>query len=88
MTGCVPTLTLSTPYEGAEGDVITLTGTFFTGARRVIFNVFTDASTFSVDSDTQITVQVPAGLTPGDGTIEVVTARGVTPRYFDFTVLP
>ncbi len=87
-TGCVPTLTLSTPYEGAEGDVITLTGTFFTGARRVIFNVFTDASTFSVDSDTQITVQVPAGLTPGDGTNEVVTARGVTPRYFDFTVLP
>ncbi len=68
--------------------MITLTGTFFTGARRVIFNVFTDASTFSVDSDTQITVQVPAGLTPGDGTIEVVTARGVTPRYFDFTVLP
>jgi hypothetical protein len=88
ITGCVPTLTLSTPYEGAEGDVITLTGTNFLDVRRVIFNVFTDASTFSVDSDTQITVQVPAGLTPGDGAIEVVTARGVTPRYFDFTVLP
>jgi len=87
-TGCVPTLTLSTPYEGAEGDVVTLTGTFFTGARRVIFNVFTDATSFSVDSDTTISVQVPAGLTPGDGTIEVVTARGTTPRYFDFTVLP
>jgi len=87
-TGCVPTLTLSSPYEGAEGDVVTLTGTFFTGARRVIFNVFTDATSFSVDSDTTISVQVPAGLTPGDGTIEVVTARGTTPRYFDFTVLP
>jgi hypothetical protein len=87
-TACVPTLSGISPYEGAEGDVITLTGTNFTGALRVIFNVFTNAVTFSVDSDTQITVQIPAGLTAGDGTIEVVTPKGVTPRWFDFGVLP
>jgi hypothetical protein len=85
---CVPILTLSTPYQGVAGDVIILTGTNFTGATRVIFNIFTDATVFSVDLDTQITVQVPTGLTPGDGTIEVETPGGVSARYFDFTVLP
>lgn len=87
-SGCVPTLTGISPYAGAEGDVITLTGTNFTGALRVIFNVFTNATTFNVDSDTQITVQVPAGLTAGEGTLEVVTPGGITARWFDFEVLP
>jgi hypothetical protein len=87
-TSCVPTLTLSNPYQGSANDVVVLTGTYFTGATRVIFNVFTDATSFSVDSDTQITVQVPTGLTPGDGTIEVETPGGVSARYYDFTVLP
>ena len=87
-TGCVPTLTAISPYDGAEGDVITLTGTNFTGALRVIFNVFTNAITFNVDSDTQISVQIPGGLTVGDGTIEVVTPGGITARWFDFGVLP
>jgi hypothetical protein len=76
------------PYEGAEGDVITLTGTNFTGVTQVIFNVFTAATVFAADSDTQISVQVPGGLTVGDGTIEVKTPRGVSARYFDFYVLP
>ncbi|CAB4529554.1 unannotated protein [freshwater metagenome] len=87
-SGCTPTITAISPYEGSEGDLITLTGTNFTDAVRVIFNVFTNAGTFSVDSDTQITVQIPAGLTIGDGTIEVVTPGGTTPRWFDFGVLP
>lgn len=87
-SGCTPNITAISPYEGAEGDVIVLTGINFTGAVRVIFNVFTNASTFIVDSDTQISVQVPAGLTVGDGTIEVVTPYGTTPRWFDFGVLP
>jgi hypothetical protein len=76
------------PHAISIGSQLGYTGTFFTGATRVIFNVFTNATSFNVDSDTSITVQVPAGLTPGDGTIEVVTARGTTARYFDFTVLP
>jgi hypothetical protein len=88
VTGCTPKITAISPYEGAEGDVITLTGINFTGAIRVIFNVFTNALTFSADSDTQITVQIPSGLTVGDGTIEVVTPGGTTPRWYDFGVLP
>jgi hypothetical protein len=88
LSGCVPTITSVAPYEGAEGDVITLTGTNFTGVTQVVFNVFTAATVFAADSDTQITVQVPGGLTVGDGTIEVKTPRGVSPRYFDFYVLP
>jgi hypothetical protein len=88
VTGCTPKITAINPYEGAEGDVITLAGINFTGAIRVIFNVFTNAVTFSVDSDTQITVQIPAGLTAGDGAIEVVTPGGTTPRWYDFGVLP
>jgi hypothetical protein len=87
-TGCVPTVTLSTPFQGTSGDIIILTGTNFTGARRVIFNIFTDAPTFTVDLDTTITVMVPDGLAIGDGTIEVETPGGVSARYFDFTVLP
>jgi hypothetical protein len=87
-SGCVPTLTLSTPYESIVGENIVLTGTNFTAPARVIFNVFTEATIINVDSETQITVQVPEGLTPGDGTIEVVTRGGTTARYFDFTVLP
>jgi hypothetical protein len=87
-TGCVPTVTLSTPFQGTSGDIIILTGTNFTGAKRVIFNIFTDAPTFTVDLDTTITVMVPDGLAVGDGTIEVETPGGVSARYFDFTVLP
>jgi hypothetical protein len=86
-TGCVPTITGVSVYEASEGDPIVLTGKFFTGATRVIFNVFTEASVFNVDSDTQITVQVPVGLAIGDGRIEVVTPRGITPAWWDFAVI-
>jgi hypothetical protein len=83
----VPTITGVSVYEASEGDPIVLTGKFFTGATRVIFNVFTEASVFNVDSDTQITVQVPVGLAIGDGRIEVVTPRGITPAWWDFAVI-
>jgi hypothetical protein len=89
-SGCVPTLTLATPSSGYPGDVIILTGTQFTGVTGVLFNVFTPAITFNADSDTQITVQVPAGLvTNSNDSIEVVTPGGISSRNFDiFTVLP
>jgi hypothetical protein len=50
----------------------------------------TPAITFNADSDTQITVQVPAGLvTNSNDSIEVVTPGGISSRNFDiFTVLP
>ena len=64
-----------------------ITGKNFTGTSKVIFNVFTEASNFSVDSDTQITVQVPAGLPAGETGIEVVAPGGTSARYFDLEVL-
>jgi hypothetical protein len=71
--------------------MLVLTGINFTGAIRVVFNVFTNATTFSNDSstpDTQITVQVPTGLNVGEVGIEVVTPGGTSPRNFDFELLP
>ena len=88
-TGCAPTITLATPDSARAGDVIVLTGTQFTNVLRVIFNVFYDATTFNADSATQITVEVPVGVTPSamDG-IEVVTSGGTSMRFYDFTILP
>jgi uncharacterized repeat protein (TIGR02543 family) len=88
-TVVAPVITLATPDNGRPGDVIVLTGKGFTGLTRVIFNVFTDATTFTVDLDTQITVEIPAGVTPTalDG-IDVVAAGGASMRFYDFTILP
>jgi hypothetical protein len=88
-TGCAPTITLANPDSARAGDVIVLTGTQFINVLRVIFNVFYDATTFNADSDTQITVEVPAGVAPTamDG-IEVVTSGGTSMRFYDFTILP
>lgn len=86
-SGCVPTITLISPFTGYVGDIIVLTGTNFTGTTKVIFNVFTEASNFTVDSDTQITVQIPSGLPAGETGIEVVAPGGTSSRNFDLEIL-
>lgn len=86
-TGCVPEIRLIAPFSAFVGDIIVLTGINFTGTTKVVFNVFTDAINFTVDSDIQITVQVPAGLSPGECGIEVVAPGGVSFRNLDFEVL-
>jgi hypothetical protein len=86
-TGCVPTITLVTPFTGYVGDIIALTGTNLTGTTKVIFNVFTEAVNFTVDSDTQITVQIPVGLPAGEMGIEVVAPGGTSARNFDLEIL-
>src|SRR5438093_3474462 len=48
-----PTIGSFTPTSGSAGTSVTITGTGFAGATAVTFNGA--ASTFSVDSDTQIT---------------------------------
>jgi hypothetical protein len=90
-SNCTPRIDSISAYTGYVGDMLVLTGINFTGATKVIFNVFTNASTFSNDPstpDTQITVQVPAGLNPGEVGIEVTTPGGTSPRNFDFELLP
>jgi hypothetical protein len=86
-TGCVPRILSLDFYTRYVGDMLVITGINFTGTTQVIFNVFTQATNFSVDSDTQITVQVPAGLPAGETGIEVVAPGGTSARNFDLEVL-
>jgi hypothetical protein len=72
-----PTVTHISTGAGpaAGGNTVVITGTGFIGVSAVKFGT-TPASTFTVDSDTQITVTVPAGSA---GTVDViVTTSGGT----------
>ena len=78
-----PTITSFTPTSGVVGSVVTITGTSLTGASDVKFNT-TSATTFTVNSATQITATVPTGATTGK--ISVTTAGGTAQSSNDFTV--
>jgi hypothetical protein len=52
------------PTSGAVGTVVTITGTEFTGASKVTFGGVA-ATTFTVNSATQITATVPTGAKTG-----------------------
>ena len=60
----------------AGGDIVTITGSGFTGATGVNFGS-TSATTFQVNSDSQITVTSPIGT--GTVDITVVTPAGTSP---------
>jgi hypothetical protein len=47
-----------------------------------------EAPNFAVDSDTQISVRVPAGLTPEFYTIRVATPDKTSARFYDIEILP
>ena len=87
-SGCVPTLTSADVYDVAEADLIILTGTNLLTVTKVYFNIYTEAPNFTADSDTQISVRVPADLPQGDATIEVISPGGTSNRLFDFIILP
>jgi hypothetical protein len=87
-SNCVPRIDSLSSYTGHIGDSITLTGENFSGATKVIFNVFTNAATYSVVSDTSLTVTIPASLPTGETGIEVVTPNGTSPRNYDFEIVP
>ncbi len=84
-----PTVTSLTPTTGtsAGGTSVVITGTNFTGATAVKFGT-TNATSFTVDSDTQITATSPAHAA---GTVDVrVTTPGGTSAtgagdHFTFT---
>jgi hypothetical protein len=84
-TGAVPAPAISsfTPTSGVVGAEVTITGTELTGATSVQFNGVS-ASTFTVDSNTQLRANVPAGATTGK--ILVTTAGGTALSAADFTV--
>jgi len=68
-----PTITGFAPTSGAPGTSVVITGANLTGATAVSFNG-TAASSFTVNSDTQITAVVPATAT--SGAISVTTPSG------------
>ena len=60
----VPAVTSFSPTSGLVGATVIITGSNFTGTTSVSFGP-TPVTTFSIDSDTQITTVVPAGATTG-----------------------
>jgi len=78
-----PTITSFDPASGPVGTSVTVTGTGLTGATRVSFGA-TVASSFTVDSDTQITVIVPPGA--GTSPIKVTTSGGTVKSSTNFQV--
>ncbi|MDO7884562.1 IPT/TIG domain-containing protein [Hymenobacter cheonanensis] len=83
-TVLAPAISSFSPTSGTTGTSVIITGTYFTGATAVRFNG-TAASGFVVNSDTQITVPVPAGAT--NGPISVTTPSGTGTSATSFTVL-
>jgi hypothetical protein len=77
------TITSFTPTSGPVGTVVKITGTGFTGATAVSFNNVA-ATTFHVDSATQITATVPTGATTGK--IRVTVGGGTVASAADFVV--
>lgn len=75
----VSTLSVTT---GAVFDSVVITGLNFTDASSVKFGN-QEAFSFSIDSDTQITAQVPSGFT--SGTVKVTTPGGIASSTETFT---
>ena len=67
-----PSITSFTPTLAGNGDVVTITGTGFTGTTTVVFGA-TNALSFTVVSDTEITATVGTG---SSGDITVINPAG------------
>jgi hypothetical protein len=78
-----PKLSSFTPTSGAVGTVVTITGSYFTGTSSVKFNGVA-ATSFTVNSDTQITVTVPTRAKTGP--ISILTPGGTATTTSIFTV--
>jgi hypothetical protein len=76
-----PSTLLFSPTAGETGTSVTITGTNFTGATAVKFGG-TAASSFTVDSPTQITAVVGSGST---GKVSVTTPSSTITSTYDFT---
>nr|WP_214607025.1 FG-GAP-like repeat-containing protein [Hymenobacter arizonensis] len=77
-----PTISSFTPSSGAVQRLVTVTGTYFSGATAVRFNGLT-APGFNVVSETVITVLVPAGVSTG--ALSVTTPSGTASSATPFT---
>jgi uncharacterized repeat protein (TIGR02543 family) len=94
-TGCVPSITSINVLSAIPGDLVLITGLSFNQVNKVYFRLDTfgptddvEAPNFVIDSDTQISVLVPAGLTPEFYTIRVATPDTTSARFYDIEILP
>ncbi|WP_390624752.1 IPT/TIG domain-containing protein [Anthocerotibacter panamensis] len=78
-----PAITGFSPSSALVGDTVTLTGTGFLGTTTVRFGGVT-APTFTVNSDTRITVSVPVGALSGP--ISITNAAGTATSSANFLV--
>jgi uncharacterized repeat protein (TIGR03803 family) len=78
-----PTITSFTPLHGPVGTSVVITGTGLTQATKVTFGGVV-ATSFTVNSDSKITVTVPAGAKTGK--IAVTTKGGAATSVATFTV--
>lgn len=82
-----PEITLVSPPSGSVkgGAVVTIAGKNLNGATSVKFGSV-PASSFTVDSDTEITATTPAGSRPGKVDVSATTLAGTNPntRFDDY----
>ena len=79
-----PTFTSFSPTSGSAGTPVVLTGTGLTQTTKVTFGGVR-ATTFTVNSDTQVTANVPTGAVTGK--IGITTLGGSVTSTTNFTVL-
>ena len=82
-TPALPSIASFTPTLGPVGTTVTITGTGFRGATGVAFGVG-QATSFTVDSDTQIRATVPPGAKTGK--IQVTAPGGFASSALSFKV--
>jgi uncharacterized repeat protein (TIGR03803 family) len=80
-----PKLTTFSPPSGSIGTLVTINGTGLIQATSVKFGTV-KATTFTVVSDSEVTADVPSGLSPGAVTISITTAGGTANSPTKFTV--
>lgn len=79
-----PQITSFTPSTGSVGAIITITGVSLTQTTKITFGGIA-APTFTLNSDTQVTVTVPTGAATGK--IVVTTSGGTATSATSFTVM-
>jgi uncharacterized repeat protein (TIGR03803 family) len=80
-----PKITTFTPPSGPIGTLVTINGSGFIQATAVKFGTV-KATTFTVVSDSEVTVDVPSGLSAGAVMISITTPGGTVNSATKFTV--
>jgi uncharacterized repeat protein (TIGR03803 family) len=80
-----PKITSFTPPSGSTGTLVTINGSGFIQTTAVKFGTVL-ATTFTVVSDSEVTADVPSGLSAGPVTISITTPGGTANSPTKFTV--